>query len=489
MTNYVGDFTRDRVTNFAGNFVGNYATTFTGDFVGNYARAFVGDFAGNFVGEYARTSTRTRYSAYTRSRVSTFVGQYANSYSRHRINSYSRTGAAYPDTSVMYDYSNKLWQTGWIEQYWKVGAGVGGWSGGGSTATMIETDTPWGPDVVLDVPNNDVDSNYDGGPATDAVAIDPTKTYRFSMWVRRPVTGNGQTYLGAYNWNNSGANLGFRRVSDPSAAPNTNSYWVHHQWYDLTQSPQDSTANEWYLMVGHVHPVGYTGGEHAESGIYNASGEKVRNVSTDFIMETGTTKLQMRSYLYYSTDATTSQQWAAPRIDDMSHPNVPNLDLLRRATPSYSRTFTGNYTGNYAGNFIGDFVGNFAGNYSRTFVGNYTGEYTRNFVGNFVGNYARGFVGDYVGNYARSFVGNYARVRVSAYSRVRNSAYSGAYARNRVSTYVGDFIGNYSRGFSGQYSRGFTGNYARSFIGNYTGTTIGSGTETTETYTLYVRTA
>ena len=69
ITDYAGNFTRDRVTNFAGNFVGNYARNYAGDFVGNYTRGFAGEYAGNYTGEYARTSTRTRYSAYVTTRV------------------------------------------------------------------------------------------------------------------------------------------------------------------------------------------------------------------------------------------------------------------------------------------------------------------------------------------------------------------------------------------------------------------------------------
>lgn len=192
---------------------------------------------------------------------------------------------------------------------WNVGSGsIGTFAANGPAAenTRIFDTDPFGQSsIVWQSPSNDATSDADGGWDTSNIAIDPTKMYRFSVWIRRKTIGNGYYYLGTSGKNSSGSNIGVLNRSD--GAVDTNPYFIVNTW--------GFSANEWHLLVGHVWPIGSgTGSAHAESGVYNTTGVKVAG-GVDFVWQTGTTQTVHRTYLYYSTDTTTIQQWSHPRVD------------------------------------------------------------------------------------------------------------------------------------------------------------------------------
>lgn len=173
--------------------------------------------------------------------------------------------------------------------------------------------------LVWDTPSNDATSDADGGWNSSYYNIDPTKRYRFSVWIRRKILGNGPYYLGTYGLNSSNTNEGVLNRSD--GAINTNAYFAATTW------PVSILANEWMLVVGHVWPAGSgTGSAHVDSGLWNTSGTKFSNTA-DFVWQATNAKTAHRSYLYYSTDTTTNQQWYQPRIDlcDGTEPTIAEL--------------------------------------------------------------------------------------------------------------------------------------------------------------------
>lgn len=189
-------------------------------------------------------------------------------------------------------------------------------SGDGNSRT---TDTnPFGnQDVVWDVSNQDATSDADGGFETGLFSIDTTKRYRFSVWMRRKTLGNGSSYLGPHsNW---GAVAGQYILNRSNSAENQNPYFYAGAYW--------GNVNEWYLMVGHVWAAGSgSGSAHPDSGIYNTSGTKVTSM-TDFMWAPTNTTSFLRSYLYYSTDITTNQQFYQPRVDvcDGNEPTIAEL--------------------------------------------------------------------------------------------------------------------------------------------------------------------
>lgn len=206
---------------------------------------------------------------------------------------------------------------------WNVGSGSVGMFGANGTAAentrIYDTDPFNQSSIVWQSPTNDATSDADGGWDSSNITVDPTKLYRFSVWIRRKTIGNGSYYLGTYGKNSAGTNIGVLNRSN--GAVNTNPYFTASAWGSLA-------ANTWYLFVGHVWPIGSgTGTSHPDSGIYNISGTKVASVD-DFVWQTGTVYCTHRTYLYYSTDTTTIQQWSHPRVDLCNGKQIPFSGLI-----------------------------------------------------------------------------------------------------------------------------------------------------------------
>lgn len=207
---------------------------------------------------------------------------------------------------------------------WTVGSTVPtGYNFSGDGNSILVDTNPFGDqDIVWQTLNNDVTGDADGGWNTGTVAIDPTKMYRFSVWFRRKVTGNGRFYLGTYGYTSAGVNIGVINRTD-GVTVNTNPYFY------ISPEPFNLTQGEWYLVVGHVWPEGSgSGAVHVDTGVYNTAGAKVVTSLSNFIWNTGTGKTIHRSYLFYSTISTTNQQWYQPRIDVCDGSELSVQDLL-----------------------------------------------------------------------------------------------------------------------------------------------------------------
>jgi hypothetical protein len=182
---------------------------------------------------------------------------------------------------------------------------------------------PWNKETVLWEAGADIDNDQDGGWDSNAwMTVDPTKTYRFSCWIRRSVIGNGTTYFGLWA---TGADV----VNAVTGVSDANPYF----------SSVTCTSTEWLLFVGHVLPAGVIGAKHTDSWIYKVDGTKIAT-QNDFSFQAGTTGVSHRAYLFYSTDLTTRQQFVYPRVDlcDGNEPTISelleghdsrNIDLVR----------------------------------------------------------------------------------------------------------------------------------------------------------------
>lgn len=176
---------------------------------------------------------------------------------------------------------------------------------------------PFGEDALLWQASPDATSGADGGWNGSNFAIDNTKLYRFSVWVKRSSNSNGRFYFGC---NGFGSVNGVLRRYDTTISATTNPYF----WTDITSF----TTDTWYLVVGHVWPVGSgTGDEHPNSGRYTIENGRVGNISTDFVWIEETTSTRHRSYLYYGTDTAQRQYWVYPRVDlvDGTEPSIEDL--------------------------------------------------------------------------------------------------------------------------------------------------------------------
>jgi len=197
---------------------------------------------------------------------------------------------------------------------WTLGTGgVTGYSLNGDGNSRITDTNPWGvSDTVWDVSNQDAASNADGGWNSSGFSIDNTKLYRFSTFVRRKTIGNGNFYFGTHGYPDAVLNRS-------NGVANTNPYFYAASWWGNTY--------QWYLVTGYIWPAGSgTGAAMPDSGLYAMNGTKLAS-SGDFVWQSTTTSSNHRSYLYYSTNVTTNQQWYQPRVDvvDGTEPTIDEL--------------------------------------------------------------------------------------------------------------------------------------------------------------------
>lgn len=158
-------------------------------------------------------------------------------------------------------------------------------------------------------------TDADGGWNGDLFPIDNSKIYRFSVWVKRSVVGDGRFYLGLNGFNNA-TNTGVVRLS--TGATETNPYFYHGV---------DFKQDEWMLVVGHVFPYTHNGTTlHPQSGVYKLNGD-VLPILDDYKWLANSTHALHRSYLYYTANAATRQQFMYPRVDvlDGSEPSIQDL--------------------------------------------------------------------------------------------------------------------------------------------------------------------
>jgi len=182
----------------------------------------------------------------------------------------------------------------------------------GETAcnSIVMGEDPFGETIPLwQTLGNDITSDADGGWDSNYFPVISTKMYRFSVWIKREVLGNGTYYFGCH-----GSPSAVLNRSD--GASNSNPYFY--------ATSGNGILNDWFLLVGHVWPEGSgTGTAHVDSGLYNKYGKKITSFS-DFVWATATTTANHRTYLYYSTDATAKQLWCYPKVEivDGSEPTI-----------------------------------------------------------------------------------------------------------------------------------------------------------------------
>jgi len=208
---------------------------------------------------------------------------------------------------------------------WTVSSGsVSGYNQNGNTGenTRLYDTDPWGNQSIVWGTYASGDGNADGGWNTDYPAIDPTKLYRFSVWVRRTSsTGAGTFYFG------TGAGGAEVRRTD-NGATQGNPYWECVGTSALTQ-------NQWYLVCGHVYPHTTTyAGRHPNTGYFTIAGGTTKvmdvngcNIGQDLKWDPSSSSALHRTYHYYCGDSTTRLQFMSPRIDlcDGTEPTISEL--------------------------------------------------------------------------------------------------------------------------------------------------------------------
>ena len=197
---------------------------------------------------------------------------------------------------------------------WAVGTGATplfNLNGQSSDNQRIFDTNPFGEESLLWRCGNDTNNDADGGWNTDYIPVDKNVAYRYTVWVKRTGSQDGRTYHGTQNVNNL------------SGTANNNPYF----W-----SGDMPNLNQWYLLVGVVHPHTYTGGNSGISGVYDINGTKVKS-GNDFKWRNNTTTSRFRSYLYYATDTNVRQYFWNPVLTKIDGNGIPVTELIQQTKP------------------------------------------------------------------------------------------------------------------------------------------------------------
>lgn len=217
---------------------------------------------------------------------------------------------------------------------------VGGFNANQSTATenmRLNTTGPWGSNRLVWETRPSGDTNTlgpsiggpDGGWDRGGLTVDPSKLYRYSVWVRKTVDVNDGLSRGAFYF---GAQQGgYVHTLDGMAPHQTGPNGTDSNPYFAIWSYDSLPLNTWFLVVSHVFPHTYTGTTHVNSGVYQTNGLKWdRNVyaQRDYRHAGPTaTAGTHRTYHYYSQSSQPRLQFYNPRVDlcDGNEPTIEDL--------------------------------------------------------------------------------------------------------------------------------------------------------------------
>ncbi len=219
---------------------------------------------------------------------------------------------------------------------WTAGSGsVLGFSRyGPSSSNIRETDTgPHGTSELIWKALANSSSDNEGGWDADYITIDPSKTYRFTVWIKRLNSLDGRSNFGLKALN----------ASDNEVTLHLNGTVKTNPYFTSTAPP---TVNDWYLFVGFLYGHGHTAGENGLEGIYDTAGNHVYTGYSSFKFADTAVKLQHRAY-YRETQEPNEQWFFAPTIYEIngSEPTIQDLinnnngvDNQNPSTPSLSST-------------------------------------------------------------------------------------------------------------------------------------------------------
>lgn len=158
----------------------------------------------------------------------------------------------------------------------------------------------------------DPSTSAEGGIYANYKAIDISKTYRYSIWIKKNNSNDGTTYFGCHSTN--GGNHQTLRLDN---SVDTNPYF----WYgDLPK------LNHWYLLVGYVHSSDYSGASIGK--IYDGeTGEVVQNTYRDFKFSPNAVNLRLRAFLYNDPNQNDRQYLYKPIMEviDGTESSIENL--------------------------------------------------------------------------------------------------------------------------------------------------------------------
>ena len=197
---------------------------------------------------------------------------------------------------------------------------------------------PYGTSEVLWSPNAWGNTGSNGGfrngvggaTGNDLQGLDPSKTYRYTVWFQ----WTGTTPTGAllyFGCDEGGATYNL------AGTVNNNPYFVSGA------ALSSLTAGRWYLLVGYLHGNGYTGGNITGTnvaGIYDSTTNLNVYTGTDYMLAPGATAQTFRVFVNAASGTTQDAFFCRPRFEMVNgtEPSIQsmlvpaNLDQLPNGT-------------------------------------------------------------------------------------------------------------------------------------------------------------
>ncbi|MCT1526910.1 tail fiber protein [Sphingobacterium hotanense] len=205
---------------------------------------------------------------------------------------------------------------------WVVGSGpITGFilSGSSNENSREWGETPQGNRSVLWKAAPNGDANADGGFISVDIPINPSKMYRYTVWIKKTNSKDGRTYLGT----------GY--VINLDGTGNSNPYF----WYGVLPE-----LDKWYLLVGFVHGSNDPTTQNY-GGVYDGvTGKKVFS-ATDFKFAETSTSTKIRSFLYYDGNVNDRQYFYGPRLEEVNGNEPTIASLINNANNGENFYFAG----------------------------------------------------------------------------------------------------------------------------------------------------
>lgn len=166
-----------------------------------------------------------------------------------------------------------------------------------------------GSSVLLWKGSPDANGGSGGGFNTDFFNIDHLKTYRFSIWLKKGNSQDGDVLFGMLSNSNGVLNLNETIQASP--------YFLIGDLLEL---------NKWYLVVGYVHGSTYNSNVNY-SAIYDGlTGQKINSLN-DFKFSSTALNTRLHCYLHNDSNTSDRQYFYAPRIE-LVDGNEPSVEYL-----------------------------------------------------------------------------------------------------------------------------------------------------------------
>ena len=206
-------------------------------------------------------------------------------------------------TSVAFCQTNLLDTSSWTS-----GSGsVAGFNkyGSDSENNRILATSPFGTQEIIWVGSPDGSTNTaTGGWSTTSVSIDPTKTYRLTVWIKKNNSFDGNVVFKTKISDSSSGNAALQLNGLASSNP-------------IFQANDVTTLGKWYLYVGFIHGYNYAGTTNI-GGLYDPVNESLITANTDYKFTSNASTIIHYAHLWSSGNSADSLELYAPTIFEVN---------------------------------------------------------------------------------------------------------------------------------------------------------------------------